>query len=173
MLPPRAAGEAGYANCRTSLQTIQAEKGSSNPHPHWQNTSAARGWFWVQHVVFIVDAPRHRVSAISLPRVAIPRPDSPPIGCHPTPRVTPCGVQTPKSLLMPEQPLSQHDGSDLAAFLLGKIAPHLGVGTCWSGLAKYLLAALQRRILKKICKSLFSAIFCLGISISAAHRTSQ
>lgn len=63
---------------------------------------------------------------------------------HATPRITPCGVQTPKKLLMPEQALSQNDCSDPARFLLGKIPPHLGVGTCWSGLAKYLLAALWR-----------------------------
>lgn len=101
-----------------------------------------------------------RVYATSLPRVAISHPDPPPIPCHATPCFAPCGAQTPKNLLTPEQTLPWNDGSDLARFLLGKITPHLEVGTCWSGSAKYLFAALQRWILKKFCKSLFSVLLC-------------
>ena len=162
--------------CGTSLQTIQAEKGSSNAPLHgWNTPPVPRNGNQLPGNSLGLNAlasSRMHQDKESTQRLYQGWP-SHTLTHHATPHVAPCGAQTPKHLLTPEQTLSQNDSSDPARFLLGKIAPHHGAGTCWSGLAKYFLAALQRWILKKICKSLFSVIFCQGISISAAHHTAS
>lgn len=154
-----------------------SSKGPLNTPPRWQSTSPpARNGNQPPGDGFGLNAlssswMHQDIYAMSLPRAAIPRPEPPAVPCHARPSLP--HVETPKNLLTPEQILSLNDGSEPARFPLRKRASRLGDGSCCSGLAKCLLAALQGWILKKLCKSLVLEIFCLGISISAAHHAAS
>lgn len=148
MLPPRAARETGYTDCRTLLQNIQptpslAEYITCSPVAGNGNQLPGSGFgfnvlpsAWMHY--------NTKISGISRPRVAIPHPDPPPIPCQQHLVLPMLGKDSKKPRT--QQTQSENDGS-------GQVPARKNSSLPWRG---DLLVRFSQLVL-------FSVIFCPGI----------